>query len=145
MSKIVAIDYGKKRVGFAISDETLTFAFGLSTQENKNALQYIINLIEKEKIETIIIGYPKNLNNELMDLTKAIDVFIKQIQQKYSSITIEKLDERFTSKLAFQSMIDSGLKKKQRQNKALVDEISATILLQDYITQLAFRKKQNNS
>lgn len=133
MPKILSIDYGTKRTGFAISDDSKIFAFGLSTQETSNNLKYIQNIITKENVDTILIGIPKRLNNELADIVPKIEAFIEKIQQQHPQITIERLDERFTSKMAFQSMIDSGMKKKDRRNKALVDEISATILLQNYL------------
>jgi len=133
MSKILSIDYGTKRTGFAISDNSKIFAFGLSTQETKNNLTYIKTIVAKENIDTILIGIPKKLNNELATIVPQIENFITKIQQQHPQIIIERLDERFTSKMAFQSMIDSGMKKKDRQNKALVDEISATILLQNYL------------
>ncbi len=133
MPKILSIDYGTKRTGFAISDDSKIFAFGLSTQETSNNLKYIQNIITKENVDTILIGIPKRLNNELADIVPKIEAFIDKIQQQHPHIIIERLDERFTSKMAFQSMIDSGMKKKDRRNKALVDEISATILLQNYL------------
>jgi putative Holliday junction resolvase len=133
MSKILAIDYGTKRVGFAISDNTKTFAFGLSTQENKNSLAYIKQLVPKEKIEVIVIGIPKTLQNEMAEIVPKIRIFVEKIRQDFPGMRIIEVDERFSSKMAFQSMIDSGLKKKDRQNKALVDEISATLLLQNYL------------
>lgn len=133
MPKILSIDYGTKRTGFAISDDSKIFAFGLSTQETSNNLKYIQNIITKENVDTILIGIPKRLNNELADIVPKIEAFIEKIQQQHPHIIIERLDERFTSKMAFQSMIDSGMKKKDRRNKALVDEISATILLQNYL------------
>jgi putative Holliday junction resolvase len=137
LSKILSIDYGTKRTGFAMSDDSKIFAFGLSTQETKNNLTYIKQIVEKEKIDTIVIGIPKKLNNEPAEIVPQIEAFIQQIQQRHEQITIVRLDERYTSKMAFQSMIDSGMKKKDRQNKALIDEISATILLQNY---LAYKK-----
>lgn len=131
--KILAIDYGTKRTGYAISDESNIFAFGLSTQDSKNNIHYLEKLIPKEKIGTIVIGIPKKLNNELAQIVPKIQAFKQQIKQKFPDILLVDMDERFTSKMAFQSMIDSGMKKKDRQNKALVDEISATILLQNYL------------
>ncbi|MCB0508240.1 MAG: Holliday junction resolvase RuvX [Bacteroidetes bacterium] len=136
MSKILAIDYGTKRTGFAISDDSRTFAFGLSTQETKNNLSYLKSKITSEKIDTIVIGIPKKLNNEFAQIVPEIERFITQIQQAYPSINIVRADERFTSKMAFQSMIDNGVKKKNRQNKALVDEIAATLILQNYLETL---------
>lgn len=133
MSKILAIDYGTKRTGFAISDESKIFAFGLSTQETKNNITYLETLIPKEKIDTIVIGIPKKLNNELAEIVPKIELFKRQLKNKFPDVKIVDIDERFTSKMAFQSMIDNGMKKKDRQNKALVDEISATIILQNYL------------
>ncbi len=133
MSKILAIDYGTKRTGFAISDESKIFAFGLSTQETSQNISYLKSLFQKEKISTIVIGLPKKLNNEFAQIVPKIEQFKKQLIQHFPEIQLVDIDERFTSKMAFQSMIDSGLKKKDRQNKALVDEISATILLQNYL------------
>jgi len=131
--KILAIDYGTKRTGFAISDESKIFAFGLSTQETKNNLTYLQQIVPKEKIDTIVIGIPKHLNNELAEIVPKIELFKRQINNKFPEIQIVDVDERFTSKMAFQSMIDNGMKKKDRQNKALVDEISATIILQSFL------------
>ncbi len=134
--KILAIDYGTKRTGFAISDDNKIFAFGLSTQETKNNLTYLQLIVPKEKIDTIVIGIPKHLNNELAEIVPKIELFKRQINNKFPEIQIVDVDERFTSKMAFQSMIDNGMKKKDRQNKALVDEISATIILQSFLETL---------
>ena len=136
MSKILAIDYGTKRTGFAISDESRIFAFGLSTQETKNNITYLETLIPKEKIDTIVIGIPKKLNNELAEIVTKIELFKRQMKNKFPDIKIIDVDERFTSKMAFQSMIDNGMSRKDRQNKALVDEISATIILQGFLETL---------
>lgn len=134
--KILAIDYGAKRTGFAISDESNIFAFGLSTQETKNNITYLQTLIPKEKIGTVVIGIPKKLNNELAEIVPKIELFKRQLKNKFPDLKIVDIDERFTSKMAFQSMIDSGMKKKDRQNKGLVDEISATIILQNFLETL---------
>jgi putative Holliday junction resolvase len=136
MSKILAIDYGTKRTGYAISDESRIFAFGLSTQETKNNITYLETLIPKEKIDTIVIGIPKKLNNELAEIVPKIELFKRQMKNKFPDIKIIDTDERFTSKMAFQSMIDNGMSRKDRQNKALVDEISATIILQGFLETL---------
>ena len=136
MSKILAIDYGTKRTGYAISDESRIFAFGLSTQETRNNITYLETLIPKEKIDTIVIGIPKKLNNELAEIVPKIELFKRQIKNKFPDIKIIDTDERFTSKMAFQSMIDNGMSRKDRQNKALVDEISATIILQGFLETL---------
>lgn len=134
MPKILAIDYGAKRTGFALSDESRIFAFGLTTQETKNAFSYVEQLIPKEKIDTIVIGLPKHLNNEPAAIVPRILQFKNQLKNKFPDLKIVDIDERFTSKMAFQAMIDSGMKKKDRQNKATVDEISATLILQSYLS-----------
>jgi putative holliday junction resolvase len=134
--KILAIDYGTKRTGFAISDERKIFAFGLSTQETKHAFDYIHQLIPKEKIDTIVIGIPKHLNNEMAAIVPQIQQFKNRLRNAFPDMLLVDADERFTSKMAAQSMLDAGMKKKDRQNKALVDEISATIILQGYLETL---------
>ena len=116
--KILAIDYGTKRTGFAISDVNKIFAFGLSTQETKNNITYIQSLLAKEKIDTIVIGLPKKLNNEFAEIVPKIQGFKQTLNQTFPTIKIIDVDERFTSKMAFQSMLDSGMKKKQRQNNS---------------------------
>ena len=107
MAKILAIDYGTKRTGFAISDDSRIFAFGLSTQDTKNNLTYLKTLFTKEKIDTIVIGLPKKLNNELADIVPAIETFKQQILQLYPTLVIINIEERFTSKMALQSMIQN--------------------------------------
>lgn len=133
MSKILAIDYGKKRTGLAISDELQMIASPLVTVPTDLLLNYLKNLLSDEKIETIVIGLPKKLNNELGDLENDIQLFIQQLQIEVPNTIIERVDERFTSKMASQSILMSGIKKTKRQNKSLVDNISATIILQSYL------------
>lgn len=133
MPKIIAIDYGKNRTGFAITDETKTFAFGLCTQKTSENINYLKNLVPKENIDTIVVGLPRKLNNDFADIATEVLQFIEKVKRDFNDIKIIPLDERYTSKMAFQSMIDSGMKKKDRRNKALVDEIAATILLQNYL------------
>lgn len=136
MAKILAIDYGSKRTGFALSDDSKTFAFGLSTQNTHEILPYLDKLVPKEKIDTIVIGEPKTHTNEPAAITPKIDLLKRQLTNRFPDVQLVSMDERFTSKMAFQSMIDSGMKKKDRQNKALVDEISATLILQQYLETL---------
>lgn len=131
--RILAIDYGTKRVGVAVTDPGQLIATGLGTVHSKDILVYIENYLEKEAVECIVVGEPKRLNNETTQATVHVEGFIKQLRKKIPGIKIERMDERFTSKMAFQAMIDSGLKKKDRQNKELVDEISAVIILQSYL------------
>ena len=125
MGKIVAIDFGLKRTGIAITDENQIIASGLKTVDSKDLMTFLKELVVKDIIEAIVVGLPKRLNNVLL-LKEALE-------KQFSTIQIHLLDERFTSKMAFQTMIDSGLSKKQRQNKGLIDEISATIILQSFM------------
>lgn len=136
MGKIVALDFGLKRTGLALSDESKTFAFGLQTVESKDLMAMLEKLIPKEKIDTILLGEPKRLNTEDAHITQNVYLLKEALEKKFPDQQIVLYDERFTSKMAFQSMVDGGLNKKQRQNKALVDEISATILLQSYLSSL---------
>jgi putative Holliday junction resolvase len=137
LSKIVAIDYGGKRTGFAISDDSRIFAFGLPTQETRTAFEYLEALIQKEKISEVVIGLPKRLDNTLADIVPQIKQFGNRIKNKFPEIKIEWMDERFTSKIAMQSMVDSGMRKKDRRNKGNVDQAAATILLQDYLERIS--------
>lgn len=138
LSRLLAIDYGGKRTGIAITDEMQIIASGLTTVETKDLFPFLKEYLSKEKVSKVIVGEPKRLNNEPSEIAAKIDEFVVKFKQLYPEIEVIRMDERFTSKMAFQTMIDSGLKKKQRQNKALVDEIAATILLQDYLNSKMF-------
>jgi putative Holliday junction resolvase len=133
MSRLMAIDYGTKRCGIAVSDPLQIIANGLTTVASNEILTFLETYFQKEKVETLIVGDPKRMSGEATDATVHVNNFVKQLQKKFPELKIERIDERFTSKMAFQTMIDSGLKKKARQNKALIDEISATIILQSYM------------
>ncbi|EMY82192.1 Holliday junction resolvase, putative [Psychroflexus gondwanensis ACAM 44] len=132
-TKVIALDFGIKRTGIAISDEMKMIASGLRTVETRNLMQELKKIIEEESVDTLVVGQPKHIDGKPMQLEKNILFFIEDVQALFPSLIIKRIDERFTSKMAFQTMIDSGLKKKQRQNKGLVDEISATIILQNYL------------
>lgn len=134
----MAIDYGGKRTGIAVTDEMQIIASGLTTVETKNIFTFLENYFKNENVSKIIVGEPKRMNNEASSIGPEINKFVDKLAKLYPQIEIIRIDERFTSKIAFQTMIDSGLKKKQRQNKALVDEIAATILLQDYMSSNRF-------
>lgn len=134
----MAIDYGGKRTGIAVTDEMQIIASGLTTVETKTIFPFLENYFKTENVSKIIVGDPKRLNNEASSIAAEINKFVDKLSKLYPQIEIIRMDERFTSKIAFQTMIDSGLKKKQRQNKALVDEIAATILLQDYMSSNRF-------
>ena len=134
MSRILAIDYGSKRTGIAVTDELQIIASGLTTIPSETAIVFLKTYFSKENVSKVLIGEPKQMNGEPSESTPKIEKFVADFKTAFPEMKMERVDERFTSKMAFQTMIDSGLKKKQRQNKALVDEISATILLQDYLT-----------
>lgn len=133
MARIMAIDYGKKRTGIAVTDPMKIIASGLCTVDTKMLGIWLAEYLVKESVETIVIGEPKQMDYTDSELGGVITAFAKALQLQYPGIKIERVDERFTSKMAFQTMIDSGLNKKQRRNKALVDEIAATIILQSYM------------
>lgn len=134
MSRILAIDYGLKRTGIAVTDELQIIASGLTTVPSETAVAFLKDYFSKENVAKVLIGEPKQMNGLASESTPIIEKFVTDFKTAFPEMPIVRVDERFTSKMAFQTMIDSGLKKKQRQNKALVDEIAATILLQDYLT-----------
>lgn len=133
MGKILAIDFGLKRTGIAITDENKIIASGLTTVDSRELMKFLIQLSTKEQIETIVVGEPKRLNNEPSHITANVHLLKEALEKQFPLIPIVLIDERFTSKMAFQSMIDNGMTKKQRQNKGLIDEISATIILQSFM------------
>ena len=133
MPRILAIDFGEIRTGIAVTDELQIIASGLITVKTNELIKFLINYTNKEQVELFIVGQPKQMNNSDSESEKHILSFLKQLEKSLPKIPIKRIDERFTSKIAFQTMIDSGLKKKQRRNKGLVDEISATIILQSYL------------
>lgn len=134
MPRILAIDYGIKRTGIAVTDELQIIASGLTTIPSETAIAFLSNYFSTENVAKVLIGEPKQMNGQPSESTPIIEKFVAEFKTAFPEMTIDRVDERFTSKMAFQTMIDSGLKKKQRQNKALIDEIAATILLQDYLT-----------
>lgn len=133
MARIMAIDYGSKRVGLAVTDPLQIIASGLTTVHSKDLIAYLEDYLKKEKVECIVVGEPKTLQNEASDSARYIDPFVTHLGRKFPTITIVRYDERFTSALAHQAMLMGGLKKKDRANKETVDMVSATILLQDYL------------
>lgn len=135
MARILAIDYGKKRTGLAATDELQIIASGLATVPTKDLMPFLQDYCRKEKVETIVVGEPKRLHNEASDIEKDILVFLEKLALNIPHVKVVRVDERFTSKMAFQSLIDSGLGKKKRRDKALLDEVSATIILQSYMDQ----------
>jgi len=133
MARILAIDYGVKRTGIAVTDDFQIIASGLTTVKTSEIFSFLKKYLSSENVELFLVGEPKQMNNTASESEQYIIPFIKKLNVHFPEIPIKRVDERFTSKMAFQTMIDSGLTKKQRQNKALVDEISATIILQSYL------------
>ncbi len=135
MARVLAIDYGRKRVGLAVTDPGQIIASRLTTVPTHTIWDFLKDYFQKESVESVVVGYPKQMNNEASEAVRYINPFLKKFQKTYPDINLEILDERFTSKMAFQTMIDGGLKKQKRRDKAMVDAISATIILQSYLEQ----------
>ena len=133
MARIMALDYGIKRTGVAVTDELQIIASGLTTVETHELITFLEKYLSLEDVEAIVIGEPKQMNYSHSENEVFIAKFIQELNQKFPQLLIERVDERFTSKMAFQSMIDSGMKKKNLQNKAMIDKISATLILQTYL------------
>ena len=142
MGRILAIDYGQKRVGFAVTDELRICAGPLDTIHVSKAFEFLQNYLQTEFVDVVVIGEPKKLDNTASDSTRFIEPFVQRVRKAFPDLEIVRVDERFTSKMAFQTMIDAGLKKKERQNKALIDRISATLILQSYMLQLDIEKSR---
>ncbi|HLU17210.1 MAG TPA: Holliday junction resolvase RuvX [Edaphocola sp.] len=133
MQRIIAIDYGRKRTGLAISDPLRMIANGLKTVDTEKLVWELKQLFANYEVDTILLGHPKNLDGSPTDITAKVEKFAKNLEKVFPDKELVLWDERYTSKMAFQAMVDSGLKKKDRQNKALIDEMSAKILLQGYL------------
>ncbi|MBS1935596.1 MAG: Holliday junction resolvase RuvX [Bacteroidetes bacterium] len=133
MSRILALDYGLKRTGIAVTDPFQIIATGLTTIESPKLIAFLKDYFKKEEVELILIGEPKNWDDSDTHATPLVRQITEKIKKEFPAIPLKMVDERFTSKMASRAMIDMGLKKKQRQNKALVDEIAATIMLQEYL------------
>lgn len=133
VARILSIDYGGKRTGLAVTDPFKIIATGLKTVETPKLISFLKDYFSKEEVELVIVGMPVNWDDTATHATPLVQKFIKEFQKNFTSIPIKEVDERFTSKLASQAMLQMGLKKKQRQNKAMLDEIAATIMLQEYL------------
>ena len=138
MGRIVGIDFGEKRTGVAATDLLRIIANGIDTIPTEKIYDFLQQYVAKEKVDLFVVGMPKTLQSELAVVATKVNAFIEKLQQLFPTIPIETIDERFTSVLAQRAMIDGGLKKKARQNKALIDKISATIILQSYLEQNRF-------
>ncbi|MDB4583614.1 Holliday junction resolvase RuvX [Draconibacterium sp.] len=135
MGRILAIDYGKKRIGLAVTDPGQIIANRLTTVPTHTIWDFLNDYFQKENVESVVVGYPKKMNNEPSESVRFINPFLKKFQKIYPKIKLDIFDERFTSKIAFQTMIDGGIGKHKRKDKAMVDAISATIILQGYLEQ----------
>ena len=141
VGRIVAIDYGKKRVGVAVTDDLQIIANALTTVSSNDIFPFLRDYVSREKVAFFLVGKAKQLNNSDSESARFIEPFVRKLVQTFPEIPVERMDERFTSKMAFQTMIDAGLHKKARQNKALVDALSATILLQSYMESVDYKNK----
>lgn len=136
MGRIVAIDYGIKRTGIAVTDPERIIATGLTTVETPRLEQFLQDYCRKEPVDLFVVGEARRMSGEWSESMQYIEPFVQRLQVLFPDKPVERIDERFTSKLAFQAMIDGGLGKKQRQNKAMIDQVSATIMMQDYMRTL---------
>ncbi len=143
MGRILALDIGKRRTGIAITDSLKLIANGVATISTGEVIKYLLNYPNTEEVELFVVGMPRQLNNEPSEAVKYVEPVVNRLKIIYPNIPVQLVDERFTSKIAHQAMLYGGLKKKDRQNKALVDTISATIILQSYLESLDFKKLHN--
>ena len=133
MGRIIAIDYGRKRTGLAVTDTMQVIANGLCTVPSGEAVVFLKDYVSKDSVDVFVVGLPRQMNNEPSENMRHVEAFVNRLRKVIPEIPVEYYDERFTSSLAQRAMIDGGLKKKKRQDKALVDEISAVLILQDYL------------
>jgi len=133
VGRVVALDYGKKRTGIAVTDQLQLIASGLTTVATSNLIDFLKGYVQEEKVAQFVVGEPRQMDNTPSESEALIAPFLVRLKKDFPKIPIARHDERFTSKLAVRSMVEGGMKKKQRRNKALIDEISATIILQDYL------------
>lgn len=133
MARVMALDYGLKRTGIAVTDPMKIIASGLTTVETKSLIAYLKDYLAREQVEKIIVGEPRQMDNTPSQIEPAIKQFLAELKKAIPAVVIERFDERFTSRLAHHTMIEAGYKRKDRRNKELVDKISAAILLQSYL------------
>lgn len=133
MGRIMAIDYGQKRTGIAVTDPLRIVANGLTTVSSHEVISYLTQYVKNEQVDLFVVGEPRDMMNKPSDASRFTEPFVKRLSKAFPHIPVERYDERFTSRMAFKTMIDAGLGKKKRQDKALVDTISATIILQSYL------------
>jgi putative Holliday junction resolvase len=133
LGRILAIDYGQKRVGLAVTDEDRIIATPLTTVHSKDIIVFLKEYMRREKVDLIVVGEPRQMNNQASESVKFIDPFIRQLAREFPGMLIKRVDERFTSKMAQRSILESGLKKKDRRDKSIVDMVSAAIILQSFL------------
>ena len=139
MARIMAIDLGRKRCGIAVTDPLQIIANGLTTVPSAQLVDFVLDYLKKEEVEALVIGEPKDMHNQPSDCSKYIDPIVNRLKKLLPDLNIVRYDERFTSVMAHQTMIDAGLKKSKRQDKELVDTIAATIILQSYMESIKFK------
>jgi len=140
LGRILAIDYGQKRVGLAVTDELRMIAGSLATVHSKDVITFLKDYVAREKVDCFVVGYPLTMQNQLSESARFTEPFVKQLQKTFPGIPVERIDERFTSKMASAAILQSGAKKKDRQNKGLVDKVSAVIILQSYLEVKSFER-----
>jgi putative Holliday junction resolvase len=141
IGRIIAIDYGQKRVGLAVTDVEQIIATSLTTVRAMDAIPFLKDYVSREPVVLFLVGEPRQMNNQVSESARFIEPFVKQLKKSFPDIPVERVDERFTSKMALSAIREAGLKKKDRENKSLVDTVSATIILQSYLDQLSYRSK----
>jgi putative Holliday junction resolvase len=140
MGRILAIDFGRKRAGIAVTDELQIIANGLTTVHVKDIWDFLRDYLSSESVECIVVGEPKDMQNNPSEASRYIEPFVRKLRKTYPDMKIDRFDERFTSKMAMDAMIAGGLKKQKRQDKALVDTVSATLILQSYMESKKFER-----
>jgi len=140
LGRILAIDYGQKRVGLAVTDELRMIAGALASIQTKDVIAYLKDYIAHEKVDCFVVGYPLTLKNQLSESGRFTEPFVKHLQKTFPNIAVERMDERFTSKMATAAILESGARKKVRQDKALVDKVSAVIILQSYLEMMIMQR-----
>ena len=139
MGRILAIDYGQKRVGLAVTDELRMIAGALASVHSKDVIAYLKEYVARENVDCFVVGYPLTLQNKLSESARFTEPFVKHLQKTFPNIPVERMDERFTSKMATAAILESGVRKKVRQDKALVDKVSAVIILQSYLNMISMQ------
>lgn len=140
MGRIIAIDYGQKRVGLAVTDELRMIATALASVQSKDVIDFLKKYIADNNVDCIVVGFPLTLLNEFSESAKFTEPFVKHLKRIFPLIPIERIDERFTSKIATASIREAGAKKKDRQNKSLIDKVSAVLILQSYLERIEFQR-----